>query len=72
MFGFAFEDSGNDVGVGYILMEKLPGVPLSHTDLNEPQIERTIIQPADVFIEVRGYPFDRIGSLGKPDTSHVG
>ncbi|KAI1363277.1 hypothetical protein F5Y08DRAFT_354431 [Xylaria arbuscula] len=50
VFDFALESAGNPVGVGYILMEKLPGKSLRW----------------DIYIELRKHPFDSLGSLINP------
>lgn len=74
VFDFALEgQASNRVGVGYILMEKLPGQSLRWGDATPEQRAKVMDQLSDTFIELRNYPFDRLGSLDRPDDSgHVG
>ena len=72
MFDYALEDSDNGVGVGYILMEKLPGKPLSHTESTQSGKRQVTNQLVYAFSELRNYLFDEIGSFDTPGTSHVG
>ncbi|KAI3339470.1 hypothetical protein F4824DRAFT_455494 [Ustulina deusta] len=73
VFDFALEGADNPVGVGYILMEKLPGKSLrwDHTVTQE-QKTRMMGQLAEIFIELKKYPFDSLGSLVNPDRPRVG
>ena len=72
VFDFALEGPDNSVGVGYILMEKLPGQPLDWGRATGSQRRKVMDQLADIFIELRRYPFNELGSLDMPGTSHVG
>lgn len=64
VYDFALEDhKDNTVGVGYILMEKMPGKLLRWPDLDEMQREKIMKQLADVFVELHRHPFDMLGSL---------
>ncbi|KAI0471372.1 kinase-like domain-containing protein [Xylaria cf. heliscus] len=72
VFDFATEGPENLVGVGYILMEKLPGKSLRWDIATQEQKERILRQLADIFIELSNHPFDLIGSLDSPGNSHVG
>lgn len=78
VFDFALESYGleNPVGVGYILMEKLPGKSLRWSDdgMTFEQRRKIMSQLADILIELRKYPFDLLGSLDDPssDDGHVG
>lgn len=73
IFDFALEDSeDNDVGVCYILMEKLPGHSMRWDLGTELQRRNLMSQLADLFVELHKYPFDRLGCLDVPGTSHVG
>lgn len=74
VFGFALEGQPtNRVGVGYILMEELPGKSLDWSITPPEERTRVMDQLSDTFIELRNYPFDLLGSLDCPDDSeHVG
>ncbi|KAI4870544.1 kinase-like domain-containing protein [Hypoxylon rubiginosum] len=72
VFDFLLDHADNPVGVGYILMEKLPGKSLRWSLATQEQKRRVMEQIADVFIELRGYPFELLGSLDCPGDSHVG
>ncbi|KAI0469950.1 hypothetical protein GGR56DRAFT_668346 [Xylariaceae sp. FL0804] len=69
---FAIDGPENPVGVGYILMEKLPGKSLRWATASEEQRTKVMDQLADIFIELQKHPFDRMGSLGLPGEPHVG
>ncbi|KAK2879956.1 hypothetical protein FQN49_000715 [Arthroderma sp. PD_2] len=62
VFDFALE-SESVAGVGYILMEKMPGKSLPRCNPSKDQREKIISQVADVFIELEKYPFQSMGSL---------
>jgi hypothetical protein len=53
----------NDVGLGYILMEKVQEKPLDWQNLTAQQKEKIMQQLADIFLEIEKHPHDRIGSL---------
>ena len=78
VFDFALESDTleNPVGVGYILMEKLPGKSLrwSAKDMTAERKRKIMNQLADIFIELRKYPFALLGSLDDPFSGdgHVG
>ncbi|KAI1181862.1 hypothetical protein F5B17DRAFT_423159 [Nemania serpens] len=73
VFDFALERADNPVGVGYILMEKLPGTSLSWGyKMTQEQKAKMLGQLADIFIELRKYPFDSLGSLVDPEHPQVG
>lgn len=72
VFGYALECEENPVGVGYILMEKLPGSSLRWAVTTPEEREKVMSQLADVFIELQRYPFDAMGSLDHPDSCRVG
>ncbi|KAI1102469.1 hypothetical protein F4804DRAFT_312893 [Jackrogersella minutella] len=71
VFDFALDHADNPVGVGYILMEKLPGKSLIWASTNQDQRTKIMNQLADIFIELRKYPFDLIGSLDHQGDCHV-
>ncbi|KAK7413994.1 hypothetical protein QQX98_007105 [Neonectria punicea] len=72
VYDFALECPGNPVGVGFILMEKLPGRSLRWSVATSQQRKNVMSQLADVFVELHKYPFDLLGSLDSPGGSHVG
>ncbi|KAM3451332.1 hypothetical protein MY3296_005373 [Beauveria thailandica] len=72
MYDYALEQPGNPVGVGFILMEKLPGKSLRWSLANEQQRRKVINQISDILIELRKYPFQDLGSLDNPGQSRVG
>ncbi|KAI0381661.1 hypothetical protein F5Y04DRAFT_65445 [Hypomontagnella monticulosa] len=71
VYDFALESPTNPVGVGYILMEKLPGKSLRWAIASQEQRRKVMDQLADTFIELRKYPFNSLGSLDRGH-SHVG
>ncbi|KAI1423343.1 hypothetical protein F5Y12DRAFT_786085 [Xylaria sp. FL1777] len=72
VFDFALEGADNPVGVGYILMEKLPGKSLRWDCTTQEQKVKIMGQLADIYIELSKYPFDLLGSLTSPDSPRVG
>ncbi|SPO06533.1 uncharacterized protein DNG_09223 [Cephalotrichum gorgonifer] len=70
VFDYSFEDADNPVGVGYILMENLPGTSLSwSSDANFPR-RKIMDQLADICIEIQKYLFKQLGSLDHPRELH--
>lgn len=69
---FAVEHPDNAVGVGYILMDKLPGKSLRWSIATRQQRRKVMSQLADTFCELRKYPFERLGSLSDPGEAKVG
>ncbi|KAI9737978.1 MAG: hypothetical protein M1834_009348 [Cirrosporium novae-zelandiae] len=72
VFDFAFEGKDNPVGVGYILMENMHGKALRWSLMSPAQRKKVMSQLADIFIELQTSPFDSMGSLDRPGTTHVG
>ncbi|KAI9146759.1 hypothetical protein HJFPF1_13497 [Paramyrothecium foliicola] len=72
VYDYALEGPSNPVGVGYILMEKLPGKPLRWSDATSSQRQNIIDQLASVFIELHRFPLPRFGCLNEPGQSYVG
>lgn len=74
VFDHALEqDPENRIGVGYILMEKLPGKSMRWALATEEQKRTLMNQLADVFIEIHKHPLNSLGSLDCPDNPlHVG
>ncbi|CAI7572132.1 unnamed protein product [Penicillium bialowiezense] len=65
-------DASNPVGIGYILMEKLPGKSLRWSLATPEQKQRVTRQLADVYIELKCFPFSAMGSLDQQNSSHLG
>ncbi|XDG10628.1 hypothetical protein ABKA04_010243 [Annulohypoxylon sp. FPYF3050] len=72
VFDFALEDASNPIGVGYILMEKLPGHSLRWSTATQDQRNKLMSQLADTLIELHKYPFDLLGSLSCPGELDIG
>ncbi|KAI5195297.1 hypothetical protein E4T38_09130 [Aureobasidium subglaciale] len=71
--GYALEgDVGNEVGVGYMFIEELPGTPLCWGDLTHGQTRKIVAQMADMAIEVSKHPMDSIGALHLPSPGTIG
>ncbi|CAI7610892.1 unnamed protein product [Penicillium palitans] len=64
-------DESNPVGVGYILMEKLPGKSLRWSLATPKQKQKVTSQVADIYIELKRFPFSMIGSLSEESSSHI-
>ncbi|RHZ43604.1 uncharacterized protein CDV56_101720 [Aspergillus thermomutatus] len=65
-------EQANPIGVEYILMEKLPGKSLRWSLTTTEQRKKIISQLADIYMELKAFPFDSMGSLDQPGTDHVG
>ena len=64
IFDWACEsDPGNELGAGYILMEKLDGNSLDWDAATPQQREKVMHQLADMFLEIEKHPFKAMGSL---------
>ncbi|KPM35463.1 hypothetical protein AK830_g11091, partial [Neonectria ditissima] len=72
VYDFALDHPGNPVGVGFILMEKLPGKSLRWSVATQQQRKKVMDQLADTFVELHKYPFDLLGSLDSPGGTRVG
>jgi aminoglycoside phosphotransferase (APT) family kinase protein len=72
VFDFDFERKENPVGVGYILMEKMPGKSLRWSLLSADQRKKVMSQLADIYITLHSFPFQSAGSFDQPGTSHIG
>ncbi|KAL9083859.1 MAG: hypothetical protein Q9159_005535 [Coniocarpon cinnabarinum] len=73
VYDFALEHHSHSIGVGYILMEKLPGKPLSwSSEMTHQQKHWIMSQVADILIELRKYEFNSMGSLDGQSELHVG
>ena len=56
-------DPRNEVGVAYMLIDELPGKPLSQLNPTEQQIQKVYSGLADILCTLSEHPFDQIGSL---------
>ncbi|KAK4170708.1 hypothetical protein QBC36DRAFT_225993 [Triangularia setosa] len=72
LFGYGLESLDNPVGVGYILMEKLPGAPLCWARANREQRCKVLQQLATIYIELSRHPFHVLGSLDTLGSDHIG
>ncbi|CAG8000973.1 unnamed protein product [Penicillium salamii] len=64
IFDWASEsDPGNQIGVGYILMEKLDGKSLDWQAATPQQKEKVMQQLVDISLEIERHPFEAMGSL---------
>ncbi|KAJ5569827.1 uncharacterized protein N7459_009257 [Penicillium hispanicum] len=71
VFDFNFDES-NPVGVGYILMEKMPGTSLRWSLATTEQRKKVAGQLADIYIELRAYPYSMTGPFSQPGSRHIG
>jgi hypothetical protein len=69
---YAIDSPSNPIGVGYILMDKVAGKPLSACVLTDDNRKHILSQLADVFIALKQHPFYEIGCLLDPDDLSVG
>ncbi|KEQ59546.1 uncharacterized protein M437DRAFT_78000 [Aureobasidium melanogenum CBS 110374] len=72
VWDYALEGPENPVRVGYILMDCMPGKSLDRFSLSEEGRDKIIAQIADIYLQLREFPFDRIGSIEQADEKHVG
>ncbi|KAK4199166.1 hypothetical protein QBC40DRAFT_228337 [Triangularia verruculosa] len=72
LFDYGLESPENPVGIGYILMEKLPGAPLCWHSATREQRRKVLNQLADIYIDLSRRPFHGLGSLDIPGSSHIG
>ncbi|KOS41013.1 hypothetical protein CDV55_103664 [Aspergillus turcosus] len=71
VFDFNFCEP-NPVGVGYILMEKLPGRSLRWSLATPEQRRKVTSQLADIYIELYAHPFAMTGSMHHPGSHDIG
>lgn len=69
---FALESQDNSVGVGYMLVEKMAGTSLRWSIASPEQRRRVVEQLAEIFIELRKHPFDKMGCLDTSGSCHIG
>ena len=73
LLGYALEaEKGNNVGVEYMFIEKLPGKPLHWTQATEEQKRKIIRKLADHSIELAKRPLQKIGSFDRIGSQHIG
>lgn len=72
VFDVAAQGSDNDVGVGYILMEKIEGHPLCWNDLDSGGKQKVLERFAIIFAEISRHTFPAIGCIEHPDSLQVG
>lgn len=65
-------DGQTAIGVGYILMEKLPGKSLRWSLPSPQQRTKVMSQLADTYIELESFSFGNMGSLDRPGADHIG
>lgn len=64
VYGYALgEAPGNEVGVPYVLMEKMKGTPLDWGSAGTEEREKVMEQLADVYLELERHPISQTGSL---------
>ncbi|KAG6013426.1 hypothetical protein E4U54_006758 [Claviceps lovelessii] len=64
VFDWACEsDPTNTTGVGYMLVEKMPGTPLQWQSATAAQREKIVRQLAEIMLEIERHPFEQLGSL---------
>ncbi|KKY19194.1 putative udp-n-acetylmuramate--l-alanine ligase [Phaeomoniella chlamydospora] len=72
LFDYTFEGDGNPVGVGYMLIEKLPGTSLQWHVASSKQKFKVLEGLADAFIELQKQPLSEIGCLKNPSSHQIG
>lgn len=60
--GYALQGGDNPVGVGYILLDDMPGV-LDLSKASSQQTTKLISHIADMYLELQKFPFTKIGCL---------
>jgi hypothetical protein len=63
VYTYAAESSVNPVGASYMLMEKLPGVPLQWDEATSEQRTKVMGQLVDIFLKLEKRPLPTSGSL---------
>ena len=72
VYDFSLEHTDNSVGVGFILMDKLPGKSLRWSLATQQQKKKVMEQIADTFVELHQNPFPLLGSLISSATPDIG
>lgn len=62
----------NPVGVGYILMDCMPGKPLDWSSTSKEGRQKIIAQLADIYVELQRFEFGEMGSMNQVGGSGVG
>ncbi|BAE58853.1 hypothetical protein AFCA_006408 [Aspergillus flavus] len=67
-------DRQNNVGVAYMLIDELPGIPLLHKRPSVEELRRVYDSYAKILSTLQGFPFHRIGCLSfrQDGDIHVG
>ncbi|KAI4726013.1 hypothetical protein E4T49_06215 [Aureobasidium sp. EXF-10728] len=72
VWDYALEGPENPVQVGYILMDCMPGKALEWSLIPEDGRRKIITQLADIYMQLRKFPFRQIGSIEQADERRVG
>jgi len=72
VYDVSVEGPGNEVGVGYILMEKVDGHPLDWYDLDDAGKRKILKQFAAIQAELAKHPLPAIGCIKDPGSSQIG
>ncbi|KAI9838552.1 MAG: hypothetical protein M1819_004861 [Sarea resinae] len=72
VFDFALKGKDNPVGVGYILMEKMPGRAVDWSMASAEGKRKLVPQLAKILIELQSHPLESMGSLDLIDTLSLG
>lgn len=59
-------DRHNNVGVAYMLIDELPGIPLLHKRPSVEELRRVYDGYAKILSTLQGFPFHHIGCLAFP------
>lgn len=72
LFDYAFEGDGNPIGVGYMLIEKLPGTSLRWSVASSQQRTKVMEGLVKAYIELQKVPFSKMGCLTDPCSLQIG
>ena len=72
MHHHALDGDHNPVGVGFILMDDMPGQVLDLSKASPQQRKKVISQIADIYIELHRHPLENIGCLIQPKSRWIG
>ena len=68
---FHFETESREVGVPFVLMEKMKGVPLTWDTTTSTQRTKILEQLADIFLALEKHPFNSTGSMFSSNGSNT-
>ncbi|KAK2755077.1 hypothetical protein FQN54_006606 [Arachnomyces sp. PD_36] len=73
-YGLCDPEHENDVGIGYILMEEVPGKPWmgGSGEVSEDEKANVLSGLADILLELERHPFPMAGSLSLQSSSDIG